>query len=258
MIWLMTSKILAAISTPMVMTAVAVASAVLPERRARRFGFWFAAFAIGQVWAFSTPVVAKWLTRALEQQFPAQPIAQFAHADVAVVLGGATRGAKAARPEVELGSAGNRVLYAARLYKAGKVDRIIISAGNLTPHPTDPREADDIAKLLTEFGVPRSAILLESESRTTRENAEQTRDIWLKHGIQSGLLVTSALHMARAMVEFRRHGLPVIAATTDVLESGALYETPLDIIPSAAALARSTEILREMLGWAVATLRPHP
>ena len=98
-------------------------------------------------------------------------------------------------------------------------------------------------------------MILEGSSRTTQENAQRSLDIWKENRIRSGLLVTSALHMPRALALFRHAGFDVTPATTDVTVTWPLYETPLDLIPSAAALSLSSDALREWLGIIVGKLR---
>ena len=86
----------------------------------------------------------------------------------------------------------SRILRARRVYRAGKAPLIVISAG---PVP----EAQLIADLLIELGAPRSALILETESRNTRENAVNTAAIFKEHVWRTGLLVTSGAHMPRAL-----------------------------------------------------------
>jgi uncharacterized SAM-binding protein YcdF (DUF218 family) len=51
-----------------------------------------------------------------------------------------------------------------------------------------------MAALLVEWGVPRTAILVDVRSRTTRENAVEIERILTARGARSLLLITSALH----------------------------------------------------------------
>ena len=57
--------------------------------------------------------------------------------------------------------------------------------------------------------------LLEEHSRNTAENANMTRAMVQPRGVRRVLLVTSALHMARARVHFEAAGFEVIPAPTD-------------------------------------------
>ena len=55
---------------------------------------------------------------------------------------------------------------------------------------------------LRDLGVPDSAMLLETRSRNTRQNAEYSSQLLRAHKLHHVLLVTSALHMHRALGEF--------------------------------------------------------
>ncbi len=63
------------------------------------------------------------------------------------------------------------MLHAARLFRAGKVERILVTDGNLPWHPGAAPEADLMRDLLTEWGVPGDAIDIVGDCRNTYENA---------------------------------------------------------------------------------------
>lgn len=115
-----------------------------------------------------------------------------------------------------------------------------------------------MATILETLGVPAGAIVLESRSRNTRENAVATRELLAPRGVRRILLVTSALHMPRAVALFERQGFDVIAAPADFwyVPAGSDGEAPsawgwiLDVLPDAEGLAHSTEALREYLALA--------
>ena len=68
------------------------------------------------------------------------------------------------------------------------------------------------------MNVPASAILIEGESLNTRQNAVNVKAILEAQSIQSVLLVTSAIHMPRAVAIFlKKLGIDVIPAPTDYL-----------------------------------------
>ncbi len=68
---------------------------------------------------------------------------------------------------------------------------------------------------LLDLGVPASAMLLEDRRLTTGENARLTAALLRPQGVDTVILVTSALHMRRARAEFELAGLKVIPAPTD-------------------------------------------
>jgi uncharacterized SAM-binding protein YcdF (DUF218 family) len=72
-----------------------------------------------------------------------------------------------------------------------------------------------MAEIMHMLGVPRAAILEESGSRNSHENAAYTGHPLLAHNLHRILLVTSAIAMPRALAAFRHQGIDAIAAPTD-------------------------------------------
>lgn len=201
------------------------------------------------LWVASMPVVAERALASLERQYPARAIADTPEADVAILLGGAIGPPTSPRVDPHLTAASDRVLHGARLFRAGKVKRILVTAGDLPWLRAAQPEAELIRKLLIEWGVPAAAIEIAGGSRNTYENALEIKQIWLSSEFKSALLVTSAAHMPRAMAVFRRAGLPVVASTTDVKvidQSGAHLFAWL---PDAGALAMTTAAMKERIGY---------
>ncbi len=63
-----------------------------------------------------------------------------------------------------------------------------------------------MACIAQEAGIPSAAIILESASTTTFENALFARETIEKHAWQSAIVVTEDYHRARAWLTFRRLG----------------------------------------------------
>ena len=100
--------------------------------------------------------------------------------------------------------------------------------------------------LLHDLGVPDAAMLLEGNSRTTQENARFTTDLLRQRGIDHILLVTSAMHMRRAVAHFEAVGLRVVPAVTD-FEANQVSGV-LGWLPDAGALDKSGRGLKELVG----------
>lgn len=204
--------------------------------------------AMAILWVCSTPVFANWALVSLERQYPARTMAETPEADVAIVLGGALGQPLPPRVDVDLSGAADRVLHAARLYRAGKVKHILVSAGNVPWVPALKPEAELIKELLVEWGVASEAIELATASRNTYENALEIERMWKVRGFKSALLVTSATHMPRAMAVFLRAGVPVIASTTDVLAVDGDHDL-FKWLPDASALSMTTNAAKEWMGF---------
>lgn len=214
------------------------------------------------LWLGGNRWVALTLMRSLEWQY--LPPEQIPQADVIVTLGGGTQPLDYPRQIVEVESAGDRVLYAAWLYKQGAAERILLSGGYLHWHEYITTPAGEMAQILVALGVPEDAILLEADSRNTYENAVYAREILGELGVNKIILVTSAWHMPRSVAVFEKQGFEVIPAPTDYtvtqtvwheLISPDLTTILLDFMPSADSLSKTTMILKEYIGMFIYKLR---
>ena len=202
------------------------------------------------------------LLRSLEFRYmPPNPIPS---ADAIVVLGGATRPQVPPRPWVEVNEAGDRPLYGAKLYNEGKAPFLIFSGGRVTWRGgVEGSEAADMSQLAIAMGVPKSAIIEEDSSLNTYQNAVKVKPILQRYNIQQVLLVTSATHMPRSVLIFKKQGIDVIPVPTDFvfidnpLESqGETWESILlHLIPDAESLVITTRCLKEYLGTFIYFLR---
>ena len=120
-------------------------------------------------------------------------------ARVAVVLG--TQVLPGGRPSRTLEA---RVHHAARLYGAGRA-RLLIPTGGLGEHP--PSEAEVMARILREEGVPEDAVLLEDRALNTWDSARLVAGMGRKLGVRSVMVVTDPLHCVRTVAAFRKAGL---------------------------------------------------
>nr|WP_262507583.1 YdcF family protein [Salinibacter altiplanensis] len=92
--------------------------------------------------------------------------------------------------------------------------------------------------------MPEDAILLESKSANTYQNATRTADVMSRQDLDGVLLVPSPLHMPRALAVFWSAGIRAVPAPTDV-QVGDRNHTVLDVLPDAGVLAGSTAAIRE-------------
>lgn len=209
------------------------------------------------LWGCSIRWSAYPLARSLEWRY--LPSSTVPTADAIVVLGGGTEPAIAPRPNVGVNSAGDRVLYAARLYKDGKAPHILLSGGSIDwmEPGSGGSPAQQMAEIMTFIGIPQEALWLENESQNTYENALFSKKILEEKGIRRILLVTSALHMPRAVALFEHQGLEVIPAPTDYaiteaawqnLTEGELGAQILGLLPSVSSLSMTTNSLKEYIG----------
>jgi len=223
--------------------------------RWRRIGQVLFSLSLLGLWIAATPVVANWLNFNLESQFPPLSVQMLPQSDVVIVLGGVLGQPSPPHVAADLGDPADRIIHALRIYRSGKAPLIVVSAGNLPWHASAVSEAQLIADFLVELGVPRSALILEPQGSTTRENAVKTAAIFKKHGWRSSLLVTSGAHMPRALAAFQKVGLDATPAATDIHAGSPQSVGLFGLLPDARALARTTAAIKEMIGLCVYRLR---
>lgn len=215
--------------------------------KARIWAICLGILSIAWSWVWSTGAMAKAVGYPLEAEFPPQPAEDAPQADAIVILGGGMTSNASTSPYAEMFGAADRVWHAARLYHAGKAPVVV---------PTGSGEDRSSLPLLLDLGVPREAIAVEAASRNTEENARFVRELLVPR--QDGekpriLLVTSAWHMRRAMLMFRRYApdFEIIPAATDH-ETMVLLGRPLvfrDFMPSFDAAARNGYLFKEFIGY---------
>jgi uncharacterized SAM-binding protein YcdF (DUF218 family) len=249
------AKILAALLLPLDLSLALLALGLLLRLAGRRRAALSAAASGGALlWLASTPAVSGALVRRMEGKSPPVAVADSPQADVIVVLGGAVASKLPPRLTTELADASDRVLHAARLYRAGKAPVVLVSGGRLEWSAASVPESQEIAALLVEWGVPKAAIVEERDSATTRQNAVGTARILAERRLRKVLLVTSALHMPRALAAFRRAGVDAIPTPTDFTAVEAGF-TPFSLLPDAGALQGTTAAVHEEIGLAYYGLR---
>lgn len=207
--------------------------------------------------------VAYTLARSLEWRYlPLDPVPT---ADVIVVLGGGTESGQFPRPAVEVNSAGDRVLYAARLYKEGKAPRLLLSGGNITwLNGRSMTPAEEMASILELTGIPRDAMLLQPRSQNTYEDALYSSEILKGMDVQRVLLVTSAQHMPRSVALFEHQGIEVIPAPTDYTVTQSNWDnlfsldwqtTLVNLVPNVGSMSLISSVLKEYIGMWVYQMR---
>ncbi|HSF82516.1 MAG TPA: YdcF family protein [Anaerolineales bacterium] len=220
------------------------------------------AVALALLYLASNHWVALGLARSLEWQY--LPTATLPNAEVIVVLGGGTQAANKPREIVEVNQAGDRVIYAAFLYKQGKAEHLLLTGGKIDWLSTDAGPAEDMFSLLELLGVPAEAMWLETDSRNTYENAVNSHLLLESKHIHRILLVTSASHMPRSVRLFEGQGFEVIPAPTDFTVtqkdweqaiSAPLQTQVLNLLPSAENLSITSRMLKEYLGLFIYQLR---
>lgn len=255
------SKILPLFVFPLGVACMLLVLALL-IRRHRNWQTWLLVGAFALLWLGGNRIVTMTVVRSLEWRH--LPPDVMPPADAIVVLGGATRAHAFPRPSHELNEAGDRLLYAARLYRQGVAPLVIVTGGRPVFVPEGASEAEAMADALVQMGVPPDVILLEDQARNTYENAIESSKVFAQEGLDHIILVTSAMHMPRAYGVFSKLDLAVTPAPTDFSVTQADWEyytqpNPLvqayNLVPGAEDLEWTTRAIKEYIGIAVYRLQ---
>lgn len=250
--FLFLSKLLPLFLYPLGLACALLMVALIARRRGPRIAAIAIVVALALLLVGGNRWAALRLARSLEWRIiPSVPLPR---AEAIVVLGGGSEPAFAPRPWVNLTEAGTRILYAAKLYREGKAPLLILSGGGWYGAP----EAANMAEILKFVGVPDSAIVQEPGSLNTHQNAVNVRKILAARGIHRILLVTSAMHMPRAMLVFKHEGIEALAAPADFIATerdieesyGGLAAILVNLLPDAESLHLTSLALKEYFGLA--------
>ncbi len=233
---------------PIFLFLCAIAAWKLPRSRFRRvFRIALALFAIVSTHTFSNALI-----RRLEDAYSAPPLP--IQADVIVVLSGMVNplAGPGTRPEF-LGSL-DRILVGEELLRKGTARHLLISGGSGLILAKGESEATILGRWLTERGVPVRHIIIEPKSRNTAENARESAAIIRAAGWKKVVLVTSAFHMPRSVMCFRKAGVEVIPYPVDYYAS-RVFPGPEALVPGESALETTTVVMKEIVGIAAYWIR---
>ncbi|MCE5285982.1 MAG: YdcF family protein [Pelosinus sp.] len=199
---------------------------------------------IALFYILSMPYVGDGLLKSLEYQYlpPQNPAG-----DVIVMLGG---GATLDTPDIDglghlSGSAANRLLTAVRLHNKLGLP-IILSGGQV--FKDSGTEALIGKRILLSLGVAADQIIVEDASLNTQQNAQYVNRILKEQGLTRPILVTSAFHMQRSVLNFQKQGAIVQPFPTDYFTSRESRFNINKFAPSPDALRNSYFVLHEYLG----------
>ena len=103
----------------------------------------------------------------------------------------------------------DRVSTAAELYKAGKVDKLLMSGDNSTLSYNEPGA---MKKYAIQLGIPEEAIVLDYAGRRTYDTCYRAKAIF---GVTDATLVTQDYHLPRALIICQNLGLKAVGVSAD-------------------------------------------
>lgn len=213
------NKVVGYIISPIgVATLGGMAAVLLVWRKRLSTAKWVGVLTGAWLWLWMTPIMTWVVGVPLERELLVDgrvPVVEtFPDADAIVLLGGSMGIETNMCSYAEMATSADRVWQAVRLYKAEKADKII-ATGDYAKDTTLP--------LLKDFGMGEESVSF-VDARTTEEEAKGLE----KLGYKKILLVTSAWHMKRARLIFKKYapGIEVVCAPADFENTFMARKTP--------------------------------
>lgn len=249
------NKIIGFFVSPTGFGAVLCAVALLARIRGRnRFALASVALAVVNFWLWSTPMMSRYLGGALERGFLVDgrmPVAEsYPRSDLIELHGGGMGCCTNVSSYAEMWGGADRAWHAARLWKAGRAPRILVTSGG-TDLSTAP--------FLLDLGVPKEAILYDFKPRNTEEEAKAVAAYCSTSGCSVAssrpkvLVVTSAWHMKRTMLMYEK-----FAPNVDAIPAPCDFENmfmegrrvgPSSYVPDLVAFVGNSVSFHEWLGY---------
>ena len=237
-------KLLEGIFLPPCLPFLVIVCGLLPGRRNHRRGLVVVCCGLLIGLFFIMPVSVNWLAKNLEI-YPAVERGQLQSAQAIVILGGGERpwaqeygGAAPNRFTLE------RLRYGARLSRQTSLP--VLVSGGAPAAGLEPEARLMAESLQSDFGV--TVRWTEDRSLDTADNARYSAQILKEAGIKTIVLVTSALHMRRAIYEFRRTGLTVIPAPTAFFSDAPARKEFFDYFPGISSACVGAAVAHEWVG----------
>jgi uncharacterized SAM-binding protein YcdF (DUF218 family) len=185
----------------------------------------------------------------LEERFPQQTVE--GRLDGIVVLGGAMQPyLSSVRDQPAVNGAAERMTTFVALARSHPQAELVFSGGSGSVLFQQYKEGVAAVELLARIGFPVSRVVVEASSRNTFENALMARDAGGYVPGQRWALITSAMHMPRAVAAFRKAGW------TGIVPVPVDYRTTPDYVfdwqqSFAANLELTRQATKEWAGLAV-------
>jgi uncharacterized SAM-binding protein YcdF (DUF218 family) len=250
-------------STLTMLLVFAVGVVWLWWRPASRKPRWYLLAALLFYWIASTPLGARPIAAVVGAGFGSLASrADASGADAVVVLGG---GAKTYSVDGEIGgvltpSSMLRALEAARVAKLIGARLVVVSGGAYQPAIQLRPESAMLRAAIVQAGVPNAIVVEDVTSRTTREQAQQVKTILDARRVTRFVLVTSPMHMRRALLVFRATGMAPVPSAAPI-RSSHLAASPW-LLPDDGSLTVFDESLYDIAAltyyWARGWMKPAP
>lgn len=167
-----------------------------------------------------------------------------------LVLTGVTKSLAGPKDRVYFGRGADRATHAVQLYHLGIIRSVVIAGGVGSLTDVGHREAEDLKKFMVMCGVDSTHILLETASASTAQTAAEVTRLFEGSDPQQFLLITSAVHMRRALACFRKKGWHLDHFSADPFAHQRRFTLQALLIPNLDAWMNWQVLFKEWTGMA--------
>jgi len=143
----------------------------------------------------------------------------------------------------------DRLIYTLQLYNQGIIKNIFISGGNGNLFNNNYKESETIKDFLIQNKIDSNDIMIENQSRNTKENAINSAKLLDKKN--EYILITSAIHMKRSILCFENEGLKIIPFSVDNSMSYSSNKIEYILLPRSLVLENWEDLIHEIIGYYV-------
>lgn len=204
---------------------------------------------IAFLWVMGMPVTGDYLVRQVESNDRRVSVDSLQQADAVVVLGGMVEQVPGVRYG-EWGEAADRFEGGVEIYKAGKAPLLLFMGAKMPWAPDARPEGEILSERAVLLGVDEHAIRVTGTVGNTDDEARETGKLLSGILRPRVILVTSAFHMPRASMLFRKAGMRVQEYPVDFRTDYYDELTLVDFFPNTSGLGNSELAIRELIGRA--------
>jgi len=242
------SKIFWTLAQPANLLVVLLAAAVVVLWRWPRTGRVFiTVLVIGAVLIGVLPI-GEYFLRGLENKYPIPTLP--ARVDGIIVLAGFVWvEGSASHHQIQFNGKASRLTEFIALAHKYPNAKLVFSGGSGNPLMQNSREADWVKQLWTDMGLDPARVIWERDSRNTYENVVNSKALVHPRPGENWVLITSAIHMPRAVDIFEKQGWHVTPYPVDFITTDTpLWQREFSVSQNLWLLS---EALKEMIGAAV-------
>ena len=215
-----------------------------------KLGKSLAVFSTALLWIFSTPAFSVWLSHSLLTQYKPTTAQELKAQGVQaiVVLGGGVETSQPDGIQQLKPTALDRLRHGIELSRKTGIP-LLVTGGKGWGAEAGSEDEAEISKQVAREAFQFEIQWTESNSRDTKENALNSKQILIKQGISKIALATHSWHMPRSLKAFQKVGFEVTPAPM-----GFVADKKVDLIsllPNGAALNSTAATFRELVAKAM-------